>query len=305
MANGQEDTCPIACALSCVRSKQVPPLTLGELLRTTKIRLSAAGVDNPELDTRYLVGHALNLDRTEMYHQQARILTKLERDEIEKNVRRRADREPVARILGEREFWGLPFGLNEATLEPRSDSETLIEAAMMSLPLNESRRILDLGTGTGCLLLSLLHERPHASGLGIDASARAIDQARSNATNLGLTPRADFQLGNWLDGIEEKFDLIISNPPYIKRSDLSLLMPEVRQHDPALALDGGHDGMDVYRLLTPQLGGFVTTNGKIILEVGQGQAENVAALLHHAGFLKITSHCDLNGIERCLCAAYR
>jgi len=263
-------------------------------------KLATAGIDNPALDVTILIGHALGLDRAQLLGQSERALAIDEFYNIEQLIIRRAAHEPVARIVGEREFWSLPFGLNEATLEPRPDSETLVEAALQSLRGKLAPRILDLGTGTGCLLLALLHELSSATGVGIDIAPRAIEQAQTNAKRLRLGRRARFQVGNWLDYIEEKFDAIISNPPYIATNDIASLMPEVREHDPRRALDGGKDGLEIYRLLIPQLRHFLKPEGIAIFEIGQGQAQAVETLFRDAGLMGIIQFRDLSGIERCL-----
>ncbi|MDD5586047.1 MAG: peptide chain release factor N(5)-glutamine methyltransferase [Alphaproteobacteria bacterium] len=276
------------------------PMVQDAIRRVTE-ELDVAGVDNPALDARILVAHALGCARLELLTQAERPLTPAEIEKIQSLAARRARREPVARILGLREFWGLPFGLNEATLEPRPDSETLVEAALSGIgDRGLGIRILDLGTGTGCLLLALLHELPEASGLGVDIAPRAAEQARQNAERLGLQNRVEFRIGDWLEGINEKFDLIISNPPYVATPDIPNLMPEVRGHDPLAALDGGADGLDVYRLLIPKLPLFLNPNGLAVFEVGQGQAGTVSNLFRNAGFADIATHKDLGGITRCI-----
>ncbi len=310
---------------------------LAACLSLAQKRLAAAGVDNPALDARLLISAALELDRIQLLTQNERALTKEEEKKIETLIARRESREPVARILGLREFWGLPFGLNEATLEPRPDSETLVETALgffaqadSSSPLageeaktrtcaskrlvfagegsfsseallpKPPRRLLDLGTGTGCLLLSLLQEWPEAMGIGIDLAPRAVEQAQENARRLGLDSRAVFQTGNWLEGLTESFDLIISNPPYIPAADIEALAPEVREHDPRLALDGGADGLAPYRHLIPLLPAFLNPHGAALFEVGIGQAQAVAALLKETGFTNVFTKPDLGGIDRCV-----
>jgi release factor glutamine methyltransferase len=161
-------------------------------------------------------------------------------------------------------------------------------------------RILDLGTGTGCLLLSLLHELPDATGLGIDIASRAVEQAEANAVALELAARAKFRIGNWLEGITETFDVVVSNPPYIAAGDIPKLMPEVREHDPRRALDGGADGLDAYRLLIPALPRVMNPGALAAFEVGQGQAATVADLFRHAGFSNIETRKDLGGVDRCV-----
>ncbi|MDE2029159.1 MAG: peptide chain release factor N(5)-glutamine methyltransferase [Alphaproteobacteria bacterium] len=279
-------------------------MTLSDVLATATQRLQAAGIDNPSFDARLLIGTALNLDRAQMLARARDGVSAEQHAHIKKLIARREVREPVARILGMREFWGLPFALNEATLEPRPDSETLIETTLKPLAdrKTERLRLLDLGTGTGCLLLSLLHELPNASGLGIDLAPRAVEQAVQNAATLGLEKRASFRTGNWLDGIDETFDIIVSNPPYIRTDEIPALMPEVRDHDPRAAHDGGADGLAPYRHLIPQLKNFLNPNGFAIFEVGHDQAQQVAALFAQNSFQNIEIHEDLSGNDRCISA---
>jgi release factor glutamine methyltransferase len=221
-------------------------------------------------------------------------------------VLRRTAREPVSRILGVREFYGRRFKLSPATLDPRSDSETLIEAALAIAKREgwgeKPVRILDIGTGTGCLLLTLLAELPLASGLGTDVSEAALAMAAENACSLGLAGRATFARHDALDGIAEPFDLVLSNPPYIARGDIPGLDPEVREYDPLAALDGGADGLDVYRKIAGKLEGVA--RGWVVLEVGMGQADAVALVLHQA-FVKtrhaeVCRYADLGGHTRCV-----
>jgi len=276
---------------------------LADAITSAIQQLKDASIDNPPLDARFLIMHALGFDRTQLLVQSERLLTEDEVSRIQALINRRVTHEPVARIMGEREFWGLAFGLNEATLDPRPDSETLIEMALKPIiNRDESLRLLDLGTGTGCLLLALLHELSNATGLGIDTAPRAIEQAETNAKRLGLEKRAAFRVNNWLENIDEVFDLIISNPPYIAQKDIPTLMPEVREYDPALALNGGEDGLIAYRHLIPQLPRYLKANGRVVFEVGKDQAEPIAALLKRNEFKDITSRHDLGGIERCITA---
>lgn len=280
-------------------------ITLTDAIIHATKKLKAAGIDNPGFDARILAAHALGFDRAQMLSAAGQPVDAKNLKSLEALIARRAKREPVARILGEREFWSLPFGLNEATLEPRPDSETLVEAVLKKLVLrqqNTAPRILDLGTGTGCLLLSLLHELPEATGLGVDIAPRAVEQAQKNAQKLELDNRARFVTGNWIENIAERFDVIISNPPYIPQKDMEGLMPEVREHDPHLALDGGEDGLTAYRFLIPHMPQYLKPNGLLVFEVGIHQADLVAGLLKKSGFTDITAHHDLGGVERCVSA---
>jgi release factor glutamine methyltransferase len=271
---------------------------LKDFIRQSIETLKQAKIDNPQLDARLLAGHALKLDRAELLSQSQRELSLQEIQTIEKLVERRGQGESVARIVGKREFWGLEFGLNEATLEPRPDTETVVEAVLKQG--RGSKRILDLGTGTGCLLLALLHELPGATGLGVDVNPHAVAQASTNAKELGLSARAAFRVGSWLSGITESFDVIVSNPPYIPSRDIPGLMREVREHDPLLALDGGADGLGPYRELAPILTNFLNAGGLVAFEVGQGQLAVVSDLLRRNGFSHVSAHKDLGGVERCV-----
>ncbi|RXT43183.1 protein-(glutamine-N5) methyltransferase, release factor-specific [Bosea sp. Tri-44] len=210
---------------------------------------------------------------------------------------RRLAGEPLWRIIGAREFWGLNFALSAGTLEPRPDSETLIEAALSHLAArrHEPLRMLDLGTGTGCLLIATLREFPQATGLGIDLSPDAVATATGNAARNGVSKRAAFRQGEWTDGVEERFDLILSNPPYIASGEIAELDRNVREHDPLLALDGGPDGLTAYRALAAALPGHLNPGGHAILEIGAGQEAAVVALMEQAGLRHLHSHRDLGG----------
>jgi release factor glutamine methyltransferase len=273
-------------------------MQLSMLLANAIEKLKNAGVDNPQLAARVLVGYALKLDCAQILSQSQRVLTQEEISVIDGLMARRAKGESVSRIMGRREFWSLDFGLNEATLDPRPDSETVVEA-VLKLRI-DGKRILDLGTGTGCLLLALLHEMPEATGIGIDIAPRAVEQAAKNAEALRLGGRAKFRIGSWLEGVTEKFDVIISNPPYIPSAEIPTLMREVREFDPLCALDGGKDGLDPYRLLIPQLANFLNPRGLVAFEVGGNQAHDVADLFRKNGFADVGLHKDLAGIERCV-----
>lgn len=274
-------------------------MILQEMIRRAQLQLTQAGVDNPILDTRLLFAHALGCDRAALTANPERLLSDDEIATLSALITRRANREPVGRILGTREFWGLPFCLNEATLEPRPDSETLIEAALNCTKMTGApHSILDLGTGTGCLLLALLHEWPHATGLGIDQSECACRQAEENAQRLGLEDRASFLQSDWFSNVTNRFDMIVSNPPYIPDADIDFLQPEVKVFDPLAALDGGADGLDPYRIIIPMLKNFLPPSGHVLFEVGAGQAGDVAHLMEISGFKNIQTHKDLGGIDR-------
>ncbi len=275
-------------------------MTIDKILREAIENLRAAGIDNPPMDAALLIGRALKLDRAQLLAQSQRALTDDEITRINSLLARRINREPVARIMGVREFWGLPFAMNEHTLEPRPDSETLIETVLCEVDRQAQLSVLDLGTGTGCLLLSLLHELPNAYGVGIDYADAAVQQATTNTVNLGLAQRAQFRQGDWLNGVVENFDIIISNPPYIVRDEIPTLMPEVRSYDPLAALDGGADGLDAYRAIVPALPTHLNPNGFASGELGQGQEGQVSELFRTNGFRTITQHNDYAGVVRCV-----
>lgn len=221
-------------------------------------------------------------------------------------VARRVNREPISHITGQREFWSLPFRVTSDTLAPRPDSECLVAAVLARLQAAPPERILDLGTGTGCLLLALLFEFPGAWGLGIDRNPGAAAVAQDNARDLGLMDRSAFLIGDWADALQDRplFDLVVSNPPYITRAELATLPPEVRIHEPALALDGGADGLDAYRTLLPMIARLLRPGGTVALEIGVGQAKDVCTLAEAAGFTHMEVHADLEGRERAIIALF-
>lgn len=271
--------------------------------RILTARLDAAGIDNAALDARLLIGTALNLDLTGIIAQAARQLTAEQATRLDTFARRRISGEPVARILGTKEFWGLAFKVSAETLVPRPDTETVVEAALEILR-GESRahlalRIADLGTGSGAILLALLSELPDATGVGTDLSAAALETACENANKLGLASRADFVLTDYAEALSGPFDLIVSNPPYIRSADIADLAPEVRDHDPHLALDGGRDGLEAYRRIAPQAARLLSPGGLLILEIGQGQDDDVSRLVTSAGLTGTGSaRADLAGVGR-------
>lgn len=278
--------------------------SLRDLRRAAEDRLKSAGVDTPELDARLLIQHALDLDRTGLLTQSSEDVAPAGAARVEALIARRAAREPVGRILGHRGFWTLDLALSPATLEPRPDTETIVEAVLAAVPDHAAPlRILDLGTGTGCLLLALLAELPNAQGIGIDISPQAAETAAGNAERNDLASRAVFQVGNWTDGLSEHFDIVVSNPPYIPAADIAGLAPEVREHDPRAALDGGADGLDAYRTLAQRVPEVLAPGGVVAFEVGIGQAEVVSDLLQAAGLHVTGLLPDAAGILRCVRAA--
>ena len=272
-------------------------ITVGAAVRDARYRLRNAGADSPGLDARLLVARAVDEDGGFLPRERA--LKGEELDRLTALVARRARREPMSHILGEREFWSLPFKVTRDTLTPRPDSETVVEAALAG---GQGRRLLDLGTGSGCLLLSLLSEWPGATGIGVDVSAGALIVARDNARLLGLEDRARFVAGDWGAGLSGCFDVIVVNPPYIAEGELDTLAPEVSAFEPRIALAGGGDGLDAYRSLAPQLPGLLSDDGRACLEVGQGQAPGVSAILESCTLRVLGVAKDLAGIERCVTA---
>lgn len=275
--------------------------------RALSARLQAAGFEQPALDARLLVGAALGLDLTGLIAQAARHLTSEEAVRLEGYAQRRLAHEPVARILGMREFWGLPFRLSEATLVPRPDTETVVELALeifRERTIAGGRpRIADIGTGSGAILLALLHEIPEAVGVGTDLSLTALGTAKGNAALLGLADRAAFVACSYAAALSGPFDLIVSNPPYIPAGEIPKLGIEVREHDPHLALDGGNDGYDAYRALIPQAAELLAPGGALIVEAGQGQAADIETLMAAAALsMDRPPKADLGGIPRAVSA---
>jgi len=275
--------------------------------RALTARLQAGGIEEPSLDARLLVGAALGLDLTGLITQADRHLAPEEATRLEAYAQRRLAHEPVARILGIREFWGLPFRLSEATLVPRPDTETVVELALeifRERAVSERRPLIaDIGTGSGAILLALLHEIPDAFGVGTDLSLTALHTARSNAAALGLADRAGFVACSYAAALRGPFDLIVSNPPYIPAGEIPKLSIEVREHDPHLALDGGNDGYDAYRALIPQAVERLLPGGALIVEAGQGQAGDIETLMAAAALsIDRPPKADLAGIPRAVSA---
>jgi release factor glutamine methyltransferase len=271
--------------------------------RLVAAQFEAAGIDTPALDARLLIGHALALDHTALASQAGRALTDAERATIAQLAARRMRGEPVARILGVKEFWGLPLKLSPATLVPRPDTESVVEAALAALGETRKRdplRIVDLGTGSGAILFALLHECPHATGLGTDIEPQALETAHANASALGLQSRTGFVLADFGTALNETFDLVVSNPPYIPTADIEALASEVREHDPRRALDGGVDGLDAYRAIAREAPHLLHDDGVLIVEIGAGQSGDVAAILTEGGLEQSAIHRDLSGRERAL-----
>lgn len=230
-----------------------------------------------------------------------------DQERVAQLMQRRMSGESVARIIGEREFYSLPFRLGPATLEPRPETEMLVDLALTHLP--EGGHLLDLGTGTGCIPIAILANRPDATGTASDLSADALAVAQDNAARNGVADRLSFAQGSWFEALtalegrgEERFDLIVSNPPYIASAVVETLAPEVRDHDPRLALDGGPDGLAPYRIIAADSGGWLKPGGRVLLEIGYDQGAAVAGLMTAQGFAQVAVHKDLNGLDRVVMA---
>ncbi len=268
-----------------------------EALRRGASVLEGAGIERPQLEARLLLAHALGTSQEALLGDPRR---PVDMALYEPLLARRAEHEPLALITGRREFWSLPFAVSPATLIPRADTETLLEAALALFPDRGGvASILDLGTGTGCLLLAALTEFPAAFGVGVDVALGAARLAADNARALGLAGRAAFLVGDWAASLVGRFDLILCNPPYIEAAAIPTLMPDVRQYEPASALDGGPDGLDAYRRITPTLPDLLSSIGAAVLELGEGQGAFVAGLARDAG-LAFEARADLAGIPRAL-----
>jgi release factor glutamine methyltransferase len=279
--------------------------TVESARRTLTALFKSNGIDSAELDARILLGTVLDLDLTGMITAASRPLTSDELIRLEDLIHRRLNGEPVARILGLREFWGLPLKLSAATLVPRPDTETVVEIALEMLraapPYGRPLRIADLGTGSGAILLALLSELADAFGYGTDINIDALRTARGNAVDLGLASRAAFLACDYAAALIGPFDLIVSNPPYIRSADIPSLATEVRDHDPLRALDGGTDGLDAYRALVPQAARLLVPGGILAVEVGEGQSADVARLIASTGLiLEGPPKADLSGIRRAI-----
>jgi release factor glutamine methyltransferase len=279
------------------------PKTLGSLVVEAAAALSAAGFPEPRRQARRLVASALAISQADLLGKAERALDDGQVNCIRAILCRSLAREPLSRILGQREFWGLEFALSADTLDPRPETETVVEAVLgRNFDRRATLRFLDLGTGTGCLLLALLSEFPLASGVGIDIAEGAVRTAKTNAEKLGFADRAGFVTGDWGTAVSGRFDAIVANPPYIESGALALLPQEVASHDPPRALDGGPDGLSEFRAIAEQLPELLVPGGIFATEVGAGQAGAVAVILA-ANFLVLDGiEKDLAGIARCVIA---
>lgn len=290
-------------------------MRIAEAFKDATNRLRAAGIDSARLDARLLLARAVGGPTTVVLSAREETLSAAQESVFHDLLRRRLAFEPMAYILGEREFWSLPFKVTPDTLIPRGDSETLIEAVLNDGAswTHEDVRILDIGTGSGCLMLTLLDAWPHAVGLGLDISAGALAVATENARNLGLGGRAEFVLGDAfapgaLTRLTQEgafrasppFTCIVANPPYIPEAQIAMLDPDVRDYEPHAALNGGVDGLDAYRALLAQAKGVLRQDGALYLEVGEGQDRDVAILAREHGWDVSGVHNDIASVARCV-----
>ena len=282
-----------------------PGETIGMLIDEAARLLQAAGIETPRREAAILLAHGLGLDAASMrLRDRHRIIGAGDRAKFHGLVARRATRAPLAHVTGTQGFWTLDLAVSDATLIPRADSEVLIDSLLALRPDREAAlRMLDLGTGTGCLLLAALSEYPQAWGVGVDRSPRACALAAANAQTNGLGGRSTFLCGCWSAALApgaQRFDLVLSNPPYVRSADIAGLMPEVARYEPALALDGGADGLDAYRTILSDAAGLLADDGLAILEIGAGQLDQVGAIAAESGLVLVSTRVDLGGIPRAI-----
>lgn len=275
-------------------------LTLVQAWTAARERLKVAKLDSPVIDARLLVEAAADATRADIIADPYRALTDEQMVVLDGYLARREKREPVGRILGRQGFWKIMLNVTPAVLAPRADTETVVDVALKAYPdEGAALQLLDLGVGSGAIMLAILAERPAARGLGVDASEDALAVARENAANLELAGRAAFLRGDWATGLEPaSFDLVVSNPPYIPSADIETLDPEVRDHEPRLALDGGPDGLDAYRTLVPQIMAMLKPGGLFAVEIGFDQSKAVEGLFDAAGAAEVRTVQDLAGRDR-------
>ena len=274
-------------------------LTLLQAWQGTKARLEAVGLTGPVIDARLLVEAAAGATRADIIGDPYRVLSADQMQTLETYVSRRERREPVSHILGRKGFWKIMLSVNADVLTPRPDTEVIVDMILKAIPEAQSFSVLDLGVGSGAILLSILAERPGGKGLGVDVSEDALAVARENAANLGLAGKIALLRGDWTTGLGDGgFDVVVSNPPYIASAVIETLEPEVRVHEPRLALDGGADGLDAYRILAPEILRVLKPGGIFAVEIGFDQKEAVEALFRAAGAQDINTVLDLANHDR-------
>ena len=274
-------------------------LTLVKAWTAAKERLKNVQIDQPAIDARLLLEVAADVSRTDIITDPYRVLTEAQMATLDEYLNRRARREPVSHIIGRKGFWKILLQVNKNVLTPRPETEVIVDEVLKAFPEQMAFTMLDLGVGSGTILLAVLAERPAAKGLGIDVSEEALAVARENAANLDLNTRSTFLRGDWTAGLHDNgFDLVVSNPPYIATHVIETLEPEVRDHEPRLALDGGADGLDHYRLLAPEILRVLKPGGLFAVEIGYDQSADVEALFKAAGASQVKTIKDLSTHDR-------
>ncbi|MFP5447316.1 MAG: peptide chain release factor N(5)-glutamine methyltransferase [Alphaproteobacteria bacterium] len=274
-------------------------LTLLKAWGMAKARLEAVGLSGPVIDARLLVEASADATRLDIVTDPHRLLSAEQEARLEDYLERRSRREPVSHILGRKGFWKIMLQVTPDVLTPRPDTECVVDAVLKATSEHERLSILDLGVGSGAILLAILAERPNARGLGVDVSEDALAVARDNAAHLGLAGRCALLRGDWADGLSDaSFDIVTANPPYIASEVIETLEPEVRVHEPRLALDGGADGLDAYRRLAPEILRVLKPGGRFAVEIGYDQKAAVEALFQEAGAEEVSTQQDLAGLDR-------
>jgi release factor glutamine methyltransferase len=270
------------------------------MIKDIRQRLKSAGIENPDLEARWIMKQVLGVSDADIIAGTIKPLSQIQNQKIGEFLNRRIEGEPLSRIFGEKEFWGLNFKIGPATLDPRPDTETLVEIVLKKFHVKQkTAEILDLGTGSGCILISLLKEMPYASGVGVDLSFEACKISIHNANSLGVADRFKMVCGSWSEALAgQKFDLVVSNPPYINRRDIPNLEKEVRNHDPILALDGGPDGLEAYKIIFSELPGLLKPGGKAFFEMGLNQQEGIVRLAEESRIRIECIYPDLSGRPR-------
>ena len=279
-------------------------MLLENCIRRGAARLAAAQIEEPQREARLLFAHAVGVAPGKLIGFSEQPIG--DPSKYFDLVDKRAAHVPYSRIVGKREFWSLDFQLTDDTFDPRPDSEVVVSSALHNIPNKfAALRIADMGTGTGCLLLALLSELQNATGVGVDRETATAAVAAANAISLGLQDRADIIVGDWGSSLSGKFDLIVANPPYISTSTIRELAPDVRLHEPILALDGGADGLDAYRAVAPDLVRLLVPEGLAAIEVGVVQAAGVTEILDAVGLTVTSVDPDLSGVDRCIICRHR
>lgn len=273
--------------------------TLVKAWKAARETLETAGVDQPVIDARLMLEVAADISRMDIITDPHRELTDQQQATLDSYIARRSRREPVSHIVGRKGFWKIMLSVTPDVLTPRADTETILDVALKAFPEHMHFNVLDLGVGSGAILLAILSERPNAKGLGVDASMEALAVARENAANLDLDSRAALLRGDWTSGLGDAgFDLVVSNPPYIRTAEIDTLEPEVAQYEPRLALDGGADGLEAYRVLAPEIMRVLKPGGVFAVEIGYDQSADVQALFQAAGAAEVTTVQDLGQRDR-------